>query len=124
MTYKNLDKEELRAFDEQTDERIQHGFIPDLRRLTKVDGFYYINIRWANSFTIISEIAEFLIKKQESDEPVSIDNMVGDDSENEMLKLIFKEALVPRNIRLRNMVEAGIKQGCSINPEDLPQAFI
>jgi len=54
MTYKNLVKEELRAFDEQTDERIQHGFIPDLRRLKKVDWFYnnvwrdpeFVKIHW------------------------------------------------------------------------------
>jgi hypothetical protein len=49
--------------------------------------------------------------------------MIGEDSKNEMLQLTFKEALVPKNIKLRNMVEAGVKQGCSINPEDLPQAF-
>jgi len=99
-------------------------FVPKTIRFRKEDGFYSINIRWANSFTITSEVAEFLIKKQASGEPVSIDNMVGEDSENEMLKLIFKEALVPENIKLRNMVEADVKQGCSINPEDLPQAFV
>ena len=33
-------KEEAKAFDVQTDERIKHGFIPDLRRLRKVDWFY------------------------------------------------------------------------------------
>lgn len=33
-------KKEADAFDRQTDERIRHGFIPDLRRLRKVDWFY------------------------------------------------------------------------------------
>ena len=99
-------------------------FVPKTIRFRKEEGFYSINIRWANSYTIKSEVAEFLIKKQASVESISIDNMIGEDPENEMLKLIFKEALVPKNIKLRNMVEAGVKQGCSINPEDMPQAFV
>ncbi|MBU1632523.1 MAG: methyltransferase domain-containing protein [Nanoarchaeota archaeon] len=39
MEKNNLQKEE-EAFDRQVDERINHGFIPDLRRLRKVDWFY------------------------------------------------------------------------------------
>ena len=40
MTYKDLAKDELLAFDEQAEERMQHGFVPDLRRLKMVDWFY------------------------------------------------------------------------------------
>lgn len=33
-------KKEAEAFDKQVEERIKHGFLPDLRRLRKVDWFY------------------------------------------------------------------------------------
>jgi len=40
MIKKNILQKEAEAFDKQSDERIKHGFIPDLRRLKKVDWFY------------------------------------------------------------------------------------
>lgn len=36
-------KEEAEAFDKQAEERIKHGFVPDLRRLKKV-GWFYNNV--------------------------------------------------------------------------------
>lgn len=46
--------QEMEAFDQQAVERIRHGFIPDLRRLVKVDWFYnnvwrdpeFVKIHW------------------------------------------------------------------------------
>ena len=40
MDKKKILQKEAEAFDGQVDERIRHGFIPDLRRLKKVDWFY------------------------------------------------------------------------------------
>jgi len=40
MIKKNILQKEAEAFDKQVDERIKHGFIPDLRRLKNVDWFY------------------------------------------------------------------------------------
>jgi len=40
MDNKEILEEEAKAFDTQVDERIKHGFVPDLRRLQKVDWFY------------------------------------------------------------------------------------
>lgn len=40
MIKKKILQKEAEAFDKQVDERIKHGFIPDLRRLKKVDWFY------------------------------------------------------------------------------------
>ncbi len=37
---KNSLKKEISVFDKQVEERIKHGFIPDLRRLKKVNWFY------------------------------------------------------------------------------------
>lgn len=98
--------------------------VPETIRFRQEDDFYSINIRWANSFTIKSEIAEFLIKMQSSGECISLDNMAGKDPRAELLQLIFKETVVPENNKMREIVEAGLKQGCSISPEDLPQAFL
>lgn len=54
MSYKELVKEELHAFDNQMEQRIKHGFVPDLRRLKRVDWFYnnvwrdpeFVKIHW------------------------------------------------------------------------------
>ncbi len=97
--------------------------VPQTIRFRKEEGFYSINVRWADTFSIENELAEYLMKKQSLNETISIDNMVGKDPKRELLMLIYKEALVPDNTKLREQVEAGVKQGCSINPEDLPQAF-
>ncbi|OGZ32200.1 MAG: hypothetical protein A2V69_00235 [Candidatus Portnoybacteria bacterium RBG_13_40_8] len=43
MKEKKLDsklEKEAQSFDDQIDERLKHGFIPDLRRLKKIDWFY------------------------------------------------------------------------------------
>ncbi len=37
MSEKNRLKEEAKAFDKQADERVKHGFVPDMRRLKKVE---------------------------------------------------------------------------------------
>jgi hypothetical protein len=69
-------------------------------------------------------IAEFLIKMQSSGECLSLDNMAGNDPRAELLQLINKETVVPENNKVREIVEAGLKQGGSISPEDLPQTFL
>lgn len=38
--YEKLLTKEAEAFDQQSTERMQHGFVPDLRRLTKMSWFY------------------------------------------------------------------------------------
>ena len=40
MSYRDLIAQEREAFDKQVEERIKHGFVPDLRNLQKVDWFY------------------------------------------------------------------------------------
>lgn len=40
MSYRDLIDEEREAFDNQIEERLKHGFIPDLRNLQNVDWFY------------------------------------------------------------------------------------
>jgi 2-polyprenyl-3-methyl-5-hydroxy-6-metoxy-1,4-benzoquinol methylase len=40
MHYRDLIEQEREAFDKQIEERLEHGFIPDLRNLQNVDWFY------------------------------------------------------------------------------------
>jgi 2-polyprenyl-3-methyl-5-hydroxy-6-metoxy-1,4-benzoquinol methylase len=40
MNYRDLIEQEREAFDKQIEERLEHGFIPDLRNLQQVDWFY------------------------------------------------------------------------------------
>jgi len=40
MIKKEILEKEAEAFDKQVDERIKHSFVPDLRRLRKVEWFY------------------------------------------------------------------------------------
>ena len=96
-------------------------FVPKSIRFRKEKGFYTINIRWANAYTIENKIAAFLIDKQSSNETISLGNMIGEDPKKELIALIFKEAAVPKDIGLRKKVDAGVKKGCSINPDDLPR---
>jgi ubiquinone biosynthesis O-methyltransferase len=54
VSYKKLVKEELHTFDNQAEQRIKHGFVPDLRGLKRVDWFYnnvwrdpeFVKIHW------------------------------------------------------------------------------
>lgn len=65
--YKNLLEAEKLAFDNQSRERIENGFIPDLRRLRKVDWFYnnvwrdpeFVKIQWMPRIQwIINEVVK------------------------------------------------------------------
>jgi len=54
MNYQDLIVQEKQAFDRQVEERLKHGYVPDLRRLNKVDWFYnnvwrdpeFVKIHW------------------------------------------------------------------------------
>ena len=66
MDYNKLIKLEKQAFDKQSEERIEHSFVPDLRRLKKVDWFYnnvwrdpeFVKIHWMPRINFIIEQAK------------------------------------------------------------------
>jgi radical SAM protein with 4Fe4S-binding SPASM domain len=95
--------------------------VPDRIRFRQEEGFYSINVRWANSFTINTKLAEFLIHKQKTGEQITLNNMIGDNPRDMLAQLIFKEALIPLDQVLRKSFEEGIKLGCSVDPGDIPQ---
>ena len=80
-----------------------------------------LNVRWANTFVVPNQVGEFLIQKQKSGEPINLTNMVGENPRQELVSLVFKEAIVPKDEKLRAMLDKGeVKVGCSVNPEDIP----
>ncbi len=94
--------------------------VPDRIRFRREEGFYTLNVRWANAFAIDTELAEFLIQKQKIREQINLGNMIGGHPQKSLIQLIFKEAVVPEDPNLRERFEQGVKLGCSINPEDIP----
>ena len=66
MEYENIIEQEKAAFDKQTAERIKHGFVPDLRRLKRVEWFYnnvwrdpeFVRIHWMPRINWIIEHAK------------------------------------------------------------------
>jgi radical SAM protein with 4Fe4S-binding SPASM domain len=97
----------------------QEFIVPDTIRFRQEDGFMTINVRWANTFTVDQTTGEYLQKKQASNGTITIKSMVGDNQYQNLIHLLFKEAIVPKNTCLREKIQAGIKKGCSISPEDL-----
>jgi 2-polyprenyl-3-methyl-5-hydroxy-6-metoxy-1,4-benzoquinol methylase len=65
MEYHELIQMEKQAFDQQAEERLEHGFVPDLRRLKKVSWFYnnvwrdpeFVKIHWIPRINAIIEQA-------------------------------------------------------------------
>lgn len=97
--------------------------VPETIRFRPERGFYTINIRWANAYSVDENIGEFLRDKQSKKGGISLCTMIGKNPRDELVKLIFKETIVPEKDILRKRLESGVKKGCSINPYDLPDAF-
>lgn len=119
FNYKNqVDPEIVKAVD-------NNGIfiVPERLRFRRENGFFVVNVRWANAYTVELEMGEFLRRKQASKATISLDNMIGKTPRKTLIDLIAKEAVVPADERMRKEFEAGVKLGCSINPEDLPKKY-
>ena len=92
--------------------------VPDTIRFREEDGFYSLNVRWADTFSIDHDVGRFLIEKQKSGTAFNAASMVGSDPRRTMVNLVFKEAIVPESKKLRALFDDGVKTGCSINPDD------
>lgn len=90
--------------------------VPKRLRFRKEDGFYLLNVRWANTMPVETDVAEFLIKHQESGEPFTAADF-GLERRDLLANLYFKDALEATDKRYddeRNM------KGLSINLDALP----
>lgn len=64
--HSHIIEKEKRSFDAQIEERIKHGFVPDLKRLRKVNWFYnnvwrdprYVEIYWMPKVRFVIDIAK------------------------------------------------------------------
>lgn len=93
--------------------------VPPSIRFREEDGFYSLNVRWANTFSIDHELGRLLIEKQRQGEPFNLAQMVGEDPRRNLVHLVYKEAVIPAAEPLQALFAGGVKLGCSINPGDL-----
>jgi len=115
---KHINSELLEAMD--NDEKF---VVRKTLRFREENGFYVVNVRWADVFTIESYLAEFLIEYQISGKPFSLKMMTGENPRKDLITLVMKEAVLPVKPELKENAVSEVKTGCSLNPEDLPDSF-
>jgi radical SAM protein with 4Fe4S-binding SPASM domain len=93
--------------------------VPKTIRFREEKDFYTVNIRWANAYSLQTELAKFLMVKQVEGKGFTFKDLPGEDKKNAMLNLAFKEAIIPQDIQMQKQLSSNVKKGCSIDPEDL-----
>jgi radical SAM protein with 4Fe4S-binding SPASM domain len=107
----------------EIDEAVDAGMyfsVPDRIRFRDEGDFYTINVRWANAFTIESNIARFLIERQSRRRPFNLSEMPGDKARTDLIYLVFKDAVEPVDEALKRSLAGRPELGCSVDPNDLP----
>ncbi len=66
--------------------------VPKRIRFREEDGFYLLNVRWANAFPIDNDVGQFLIEKQKHDKPFTIAEF-GSEKKQTLIYLILKDAV-------------------------------
>ncbi len=93
--------------------------VPASIRFRAENGFYSLNVRWANTFSVDQEVGDFLLEKQRQGAAFNVSEMVGDDPQKNLVNLVYKEAIVPQNPQLKSLFAGGVKLGCSLDPDEL-----
>ncbi len=96
--------------------------VPPSIRFREENGFYSLNVRWANTFSVYHEVGRFLIDQQKQGTAFNVSQMVGEDPRQNLVNLVYKEAVVPEKAQLKALFAGGVKLGCSIDPDDLVAA--
>lgn len=94
--------------------------VPDSIRFRREDGFWVVNIRWANTINVREDLGRMLRRFQKENRPftrAAFDQVGGDP---ELLSLLAKEVVLPGGPGRRNVIDQKAKAGCSIDPEELP----
>jgi hypothetical protein len=96
--------------------------VPQRVRFRKENGFYIINVRWANAFQISSELAQFLIEMKENQQAFNLDDISEsvEDSRQSLIYILFKDGIEPVDNELKACL-VGMPTGASINPFELPE---
>tara|TARA_Y100001960_G_C14770789_1_gene879866 strand:- start:334 stop:1791 length:1458 start_codon:yes stop_codon:yes gene_type:complete len=96
--------------------------VPDRIRFRKEDGFYIVNIRWANAFTIESDLAEFMMECQKNKGVFTLGEMKTkvEDARTSLIYMIFKDGIEPIDKVLKAELDGRDRVGASVNPFELP----
>ena len=90
-------------------------FVPQRIRFRKENGFYLMNIRWANTIEVNNEEADFFIKHKKNKTFFTFDEFKKIGSLDRLASLICKDALVSNDIKIDVR-----KTGVNIDPLKLP----
>ena len=107
-------------FKEQGDviKKIKNGAsisVPSRIRFREEDGFWLMNIRWANTIEISNEEAKFFVEKQKKEEKFTHQDFPFENSIKKLAGFICKDALVSDDIKIDVR-----KTGVNIDPAKLP----
>ena len=89
--------------------------VPKTIRWRKEDGFWLMNIRWANTIEITNKEAEFFLQKQKESAEFTYKDFKDIGSIERLAGFICKEALVSKEIKIDVR-----KTGVNIDPSKLP----
>lgn len=103
---------------EHVNEKIKSGVelkVPERVRFRKEDGFWLLNIRWANTIEITNDEADFFVNKQEKNTGFNYNDFKKVGSLDRLASFVCKEALVSEEIEINVR-----KTGVNIDPAKLP----
>ena len=98
--------------------------VPDRIRFRKENGFYVVNIRWANAFTIENDLAEFMLGCQKNKKSFTLEEMIEnvEDARTSLIYMIYKDGIEPVKENLKTALDGKTKVGASVNPFELPRS--
>jgi len=91
---------------------------PKRLRFRKESGFYLLNVRWANTMPLETEIAEFLIERRDSGERFRLADL-GNEHADILANLLFKDAVEAPELEYDDLRSL---QGLSMNLDALPSS--
>ncbi len=94
--------------------------VPERIRFREENGYYTLNVRWANAFSLPSELALFLQDRQAKKLAFGVKDLPGEAPREDLISLLFKDAVEPTDAELRKTLADRPRVGASINPFDLP----
>ena len=90
--------------------------VPPRIRFRQEDGFHLVNIRWANTIEVDTDVAEFLIRYQNSGKTFDLRDF-GDHGKEQLCRLYLKDAIISPEISHDDERHLA---GLSLDPSSLP----
>lgn len=98
--------------------------VPERIRFRQENGYYLVNVRWANAFAINSELAAFLMEAQRNSKAISLADLNSDNARRDFAFLVFKDVIEAESFELQKTLDDRPRLGASVNPFDLPSDAI